>query len=318
MRITPRRLVVVGSALVDILLYVDALPPWGSASLASSWLATTGGAFNLLVAAARSGLAAAYGGLVGDGSFGHQIARDFGRQGVAQLIAPVTGKDSGFDVGFIGPDGETTFIVAPGVESQLTPEDLGHLPLRPGDAIYISGYDLTYEVSGASLASWIPGLGSELLVVFDPGPLIESIAPARLAAVLARTDVLSLNARESALLSGTDDVERACLKVSSRVPARGLVVSRNGGQGCYLCSPGNSPLLVPPRPARVTDTTGAGDTHTAVLLAGLGHGEDVVAAALRANVAASLSVEKVGPTSAPTGAEVQAALNDFREHLAER
>jgi sugar/nucleoside kinase (ribokinase family) len=58
----------------------------------------------------------------------------------------------------------------------------------------------------------------------------------------------------------------------------------------------------------VIDTTGAGDTHTAAFLARLSFGDDPPRAAILANVAASITVERAGPGSGPTAAELQAAL----------
>ena len=52
------------------------------------------------------------------------------------------------------------------------------------------------------------------------------------------------------------------------------------------------------------DTTGAGDAHTGVLLAGLVTGAGVEAALWTANRAAALAVTRVGPATAPTRAEL--------------
>jgi ribokinase len=57
----------------------------------------------------------------------------------------------------------------------------------------------------------------------------------------------------------------------------------------------------------VADTTGAGDTFTGVLAAGLAAGEPVTAAARRAVIAAGISVERHGAVpSIPTRAEIDA------------
>jgi sugar/nucleoside kinase (ribokinase family) len=108
-------------------------------------------------------------------------------------------------VGLVEPDGDRTFVTAPGVEARLAPDDLRALPLRAGDAVYVSGYDLVYAVSGLSLERWLPGLADDLLVAIDPGPLVADIPAHRLEWVLGRTDLLSLNAFEAATLSGLQD-----------------------------------------------------------------------------------------------------------------
>ncbi len=50
-RIRPRRLVLVGSVVVDVLLFVDRLPDRGGDLLARQAVAAAGGGFNVLAAA---------------------------------------------------------------------------------------------------------------------------------------------------------------------------------------------------------------------------------------------------------------------------
>ena len=55
--------------------------------------------------------------------------------------------------------------------------------------------------------------------------------------------------------------------------------------------------------------SGAGDTHTGVLLAERALGADWESAATRANAAAAIAVTRRGPQSAPSRAEVDAFLS---------
>ena len=82
-----RRLVLVGSVIVDIVLYVDALPERGGDVVASRSMTTAGGGFNVLSAAARQGLPSAYGGLVGTGPFGEQVRDALAAESVELLPA---------------------------------------------------------------------------------------------------------------------------------------------------------------------------------------------------------------------------------------
>ncbi len=307
----PRRLVLVGSVVVDVLLYVDRLPDRGGDLLARHAVAGAGGGFNVLVAAARLDMAAGYGGRTGTGVFGARARDALGEAGIAVLLPPDERADTGVVVGLVEPDGERTFVTAPGAESRLEPHDLRTLPLRPADAVYVSGYDLVYPVSGRSLEGWLPGLADDLLVAVDPGPLIADIPAGRLERVLRRTDLLSLSAREAATLSGLQDPAAAAASLVGRLAEGGLVVVRTGAHGCWLASAGAEPLKVPGRPARAVDTTGAGDTHVAAFLARLSLGDDPARAAWVANVAASLSVQQPGPATGPTAQDLEAALKRY-------
>ncbi len=308
MRLRPTRLVLVGSVLVDIVMYVERLPERGGDTLAQRSLLTSGGGFNVLAGAARLGMPAAYAGRVGDGPMGTQVARDLEAAGIPLLLPHASGEDTGFDIALVERDAERTFVTAPGAESRLTLEDLSAIPLAPGDAVYVSGYDLIYPVSGASLGAWLPALPPEQLLVVDPGPLVAQIPYTRMLHVLARTDILSLSAREARLVTGADDLATAATELAQRLAPDGWVVAREGPHGCWLVSRDTSPQHIPPRPTQAVDTTGAGDAHVAALLARLALGDELAEAARVANVAASLSVERPGPATGPTAGELEDAL----------
>src|SRR5215467_4700936 len=89
----PQRLVLVGSVLVDILLYVSRLPERGGDLLAERSLIVSGGGMNVLTGAARLGLAAAFAGRVGDGAMGTQVLADLKSQGIPLLLPQVHGED---------------------------------------------------------------------------------------------------------------------------------------------------------------------------------------------------------------------------------
>jgi sugar/nucleoside kinase (ribokinase family) len=306
----PRRLVLVGSVLVDILLYVPRLPERGGDLLAERSLIVSGGGMNVLAGGARLGLPVAYAGRVGDGAMGTQVLADLKSHGIPLLLPQVHGEDTGFDIGLVESNAERTFITSPGTESRLLPTDLAAIPLQASDAVYLSGYELCYPVSGASLERWIPGLDPDIWLVVDPGPLALEIPAGRLSAVLARTTIVTVNAREAFLLTGQESIPRAAALLGERIAPTGWVVVRVGEQGCWVAGRGAQPLHVPGRPTRAVDTTGAGDAHTAALLARLTFGDALPEAARIANIAASLSVERRGPATGPTAAELMEALHE--------
>jgi len=309
----PRRLVLVGSVLVDILLYVPRLPERGGDLLAERSLIMSGGGMNVLTGAARLGLPAAYAGRVGDGAMGMQVLADLKAQGIPLLLPQIHGEDTGFDVGLVESNAERTFVTSPGTESRLLPADLAAIPLYASDAVYLSGYELCYPVSGASLERWIPELDPDIWLVVDPGPLALEIPGGRLSTVLARTTVLTLNAREAFLLTGQESISRSATLLGERIASTGWVVVRSGEQGCWVAARGAQPFHVPGRQTQAVDTTGAGDAHTAALLARLALGDDLPEAARIANIAASLSVERHGPATGPTAAELMEALRQVPE-----
>lgn len=307
----PRRLVLVGSVLVDILMYMQQLPERGGDCIAQRTLLTTGGGFNILAGATRLGMPVAYAGRVGNGPMGQQVTADLAAAQIPLMLSQVVGEDSGFDIGLIDADAERTFITSPGTESRLSNADVDSIKLLPGDAVYVSGYDLCYPVSGATLGQWLPNLGPHQLLVLDPGPLAAEIPADRLACVLARTDILSLNAREAQLLTGKTDLQEAAIQLVAGLAPDGWVIARDGAEGCWVVDRNQHIRHIPARPARVIDTTGAGDAHVATLLTQLASGLDMYRAAQIANVAASISVERSGPATSPNREELLEALKAY-------
>jgi sugar/nucleoside kinase (ribokinase family) len=217
------RLVHLGNVVVDVVLTVPALPERGGDVLASQTRTAAGGGFNVLAAAARQGLRAAYAGAHGTGPFGTLARAALAAEGI-DVIQPVTcGLDTGFVLTIVEAGGERTFLTSRGAEATLTAGDLDRVNPAARDAVYLSGYGLVHDSNRAALLHWLARLDDSHLVFFDPGPLVGSIPAAALAAVLGRADWLTCNAREAALLAGAADPLAA--------------VAALAGRGCS-CAPG--------------------------------------------------------------------------------
>jgi sugar/nucleoside kinase (ribokinase family) len=309
----PRRLVLLGSILVDVVLYVPRLPPRGGDVLAGDSLTVTGGGFNVLAAAARQGLPGAYAGRHGTGRFGDQVRADLAAEGVELLLPPTPGGDTGFCVGLVETGGERTYVTREGVDGALTAAELAALPITEDDVAYLSGYDLTYAHAGP-VAARFAALDPGVLTVFDPGPLVAELEAELLEPVLRRADWISANAREAELLTGRADPSLAAGRlVASGFGRRGAVV-RTGPGGCRLASSpigpdGSLPVPVPGGPVVPVDTAGAGDTHVGAFVAALGRGLAPAQACRWANAAAAASVTRKGPATAPTLAATRRDLD---------
>ena len=290
------RLVGLASAVVDLVLHVDHLPEPGGDVLASSTRTAVGGGLTALRAAAAGGLAAVYAGGHGTGPFGDLVRAALADLGVLAALPPTPDQDSGFCVVLVDPSGERTFATTVGAEGHLTARQLGALRLRPGDAVYVSGYDLAYP-HGPVLGDAVTQLPADTPVVVDPGPLVGEIPRPLLTTVLARTTWLSLNAREAARLTGgpgRDAMDAAAALLADGSGRAGVVV-RDGADGAVLAVPGREPVRVPGVPAEtVVDTNGAGDVHVGAFVAGLARGLDPADAVAAANAAASAWVSLPG------------------------
>jgi sugar/nucleoside kinase (ribokinase family) len=310
-----RRLVFAGEAIVDLLMWVPALPERGGDILAAASAVEVGGGFNIMAAAVRQGLPVIYAGGHGTGPWGDKVRAALAAEDIRLLRTPDPEADTGFDVALVETGGERTFITHLGAESLREPDAWSLVRVRPGDAVYVSGYGLVAPGSGTILGAWAACLPPEVLLFVDPGPLVADIPAAVLDPVLARCDWWSCNEREAALLTGASDPVEAARHLIRRTSQADVIV-RTGPDGCVLALRVSGPgmdhglaLSHIPAPAVIAvDTTGAGDAHSGVFLAGLAAGLTVGEAVRRANVAAALTVTRSGAATSPT----QAELDQFR------
>ena len=293
-----------GSILVDVTVDVPGLPERGGDVLATGTRTLPGGGFNLAAAVARQEVRCVYAAPHGTGPYGDLIRDALAVEGVQVSAERRDTGDSGFTVTFVEPDGERTFVTMPGVEAALTAGDLAAIRPSTGDIVSVSGYDLVYPASGPVLADWLADLPRGAFVALDPGPLVRQIPAERLARVLRRTDLLTLNRREAQLLADSPATGAALLETLRSAAA--MVVVREGPDGCVATGGalGDRVVSVPAPPVRAVDTTGAGDSHTGVLLASLAAGLGVEEALDTATRAAALAVTRIGPATTPTRSEL--------------
>jgi sugar/nucleoside kinase (ribokinase family) len=320
----PRRLVFAGEAIVDVVMRVPALPPRGGDVLAESSEVTAGGGFNVMAAAARLGLPVLYSGGHGTGPWGDLVRAALAAEGIGLFRPADPDRDTGFDVAFVEPDAERTFVTHLGAEALHGPRAWDDVPVGPGDAVYVSGYGLVAPDTGPGLGEWAAALPPGPLLFVDPGPLVAQIPAAVLDPVLARCDWLSCNQREASLMSGTGPVLARTAAApgdpaaaARRLLARGAaanVLVRAGATGCYAALLGSSDAVHVRAPkVNAVDTTGAGDAHSGAFLAALADGLPPLGAAARANAAAAFAVTRPGPATSPTQAQLDAWLAAARD-----
>ena len=307
------RLVFAGEAIVDLVMRVPALPERGGDMLAASSSIQVGGGFNIMAAAARQGLPVVYAGGHGTGPWGDRVRAALAAEGIAVLRGPDPEADTGFDVALVEADGERTFVTSLGAETLREPGAWDQVRVRAGDMVYVSGYGLVAPESGAVLGAWAAALPPAALLFTDPGPLVADIPAAVLGPVLSRSDWWSCNQREAALLTESGDPVEAARRLARRTGRAGVIV-RAGPSGCVLAlrgpastgaaQPGLSLSDIPAPAVTAVDTTGAGDAHAGVFLAGIAAGLPAAAAARRANAAAALTVTRAGPATSPSRAEL--------------
>lgn len=301
------RLVSVGNVIVDIVMRIDAVPEPGGDTIAEGSEITAGGGLNTMVAARRDGMEVVFAGQYGTGPFADVVRAALAAEDVDVVQPGLPDVDSGYCVALVDATTERTFVTSVGAEGRLTAADLDRVAVRDDDVVFVSGYGLAHPSNADAIVAWLERLPEPTTVVLDPSPLVDTLRPDVLAAVLRRADVVSTNRREARLMSATSpDLADAAVRIAER--SRGAAVVRDGAAGCWVAGPGRRTELVEGFRVAAVDTNGAGDAHDGVLAAALSRGDDLVTAARRANAAAAIAVTRRGPATAPTTAEIDALL----------
>lgn len=303
-------LVHIGSAVVDYVYRIDALPAPGTEKTASSFAQVAGGGFNMMVAATRTGMTVVFGGQLGSGPNGDFLRAAFAAEGIETLTPPSPLMDSGNCVAMISSDAERTFVSWPGAESVLSLDMMAPVSVAPGDWVFTSGYTLSYPHSRDALTDWIEALPESIPFVFDPTPVIADIPRAILSRVLGRTTWLSCNTTEAAEITGPGDVEALAARLlADHCPQAAGVVIRSAAKGCHVRLADGTAQTIAGFKVDAIDTNGAGDTHIGAFVSALARGVPPFEAAGYANAAAAISVTRHGGSSAPTDAEIQTFLS---------
>ena len=301
------RLLHTGQVIVDLVMGLDTLPASGGDVLANSASFQVGGGFNVMAAARRNGLPVVYLGRHGDGRFGELARAAMQAEGIEMALAASAGKDTGLCVSLTEASTERTFISHLGAEGELSADDLAQIVPRVDDYVYVSGYSLLLEGKAQPLLDWLLALPREIVVVFDPGPLVKAPDSALMRALLPRIDIWTSNGPEALAFTGAADMTQALPMLNQHLQA--LLVVRDGPNGCWV-GRGAQIEHVPGFKVQAVDSNGAGDAHAGVFIAGLAKGLNPAEAARRANAAAALAVTRWGPATSPGTAEVDALVTE--------
>lgn len=292
--------VVVGSANVDVVLRVGALPAAGETVLARDRTLGAGGkGANQAVAAARAGARVTLISALGDDPPSAILMSALTGAGVDVSVIRRSDVRTGSAYVVVDDVGENQIVVDPGANAML-------------DGLLPAERDLlrSTRVVLAQLEVPLPTVTAAVREARDAGALtVVNAAPATDLpnALTDALDVLVVNDAEARAVAGRKTVDEAVEALRQRVPT--VLVTR-GAEGVVVATATGSVDLVPAVPARrVVDTTGAGDTFCGAFAAAAARGLPVLGAARWACAAASLSVERHGAAaSAPTAVEVEERL----------
>jgi sugar/nucleoside kinase (ribokinase family) len=289
-------ILIFGGIIVDQYVRVGQSPArGGDALIRDSFFRVGGCAVNVGATMQNLGLRPHIVSTVGDDMWGRKIfsyLRE--RQFSLQAIRLADNRQSGYCISIVEDDGERTFLTYKGCEAEFDPGMLESVPFDEVSYIYLTGYyllDARYAQVIVEQLKWLKQAGAKL--VFDPGPLVESIPIGTLDEVLRLSDLLIPNESEWEMLSGK-------LKWGARADSRcrdlgvQCIILKQGGRGVEVRMEGDF-FRVPPLPVTSIDTTGAGDSFAGGLLYALSVGHDLRTAVDIASACGALTTTILGP-----------------------
>lgn len=280
------RIVVLGSANMDLVTRTQRLPRPGETLLGTSFTAAPGGkGLNKAIAAARAGGDVDFVGAVGDDTFALELREALVLDDVGTTLLREVPGPSGVAAISVDDAGENSIVVVGGANSTVTTLTEQELAAIARADVLLLDFEVPLPTVIAAAAH---AHAHRTTVVLNPSPVQQLSQELR-----GTVDVLVVNSAEgSELAAALDEIPH--------------VVTTLGADGARYRDPDGDEHTVPTLPVDVVDTTGAGDTFTAVLA--VEWGSDPIEAVRRACVAGALASTKPGAgTSAPHRAEIDRA-----------
>ena len=268
------RIVVVGSANVDLTTFVDQFPRPGETLFAPRFSMGFGGkGANQAVAARLSGADVAMVARVGDDLFGQATIDNFASYAIDTAHVTLTpGVSSGVAPIFVDRDGQNRILVVKGANDLLSPADID----RARDLIQRADFVVLQLEIPLETVYYTLALARQLGVrsILNPAPAM----PLDLARIAA-ADYVIPNETEAEVLGDLSALPR--------------VITTLGENGAVLTT-GEGRTHVPAFPVTPVDTTGAGDAFIGHLACSLAQGVLELEAIRRANHYAALSTQSIG------------------------
>jgi ribokinase len=287
---TKPRIVVVGSANIDLVTYTDQFPRPGETIFGREFSLGFGGkGANQAVAARLCGAEVAMVARVGDDLFGPANIENFAARGIdVRHVTTTPGVSSGVAPIFVESSGQNRIWVVKGANDRVSPADIDAAgDVLEGADFLVLQLEIPVETVYYAMR-FAHTRGIRTILNPAPGQALDlaRISPA---------DYVIPNETEAEALAGIPvrnlrDAE-ACARKLLAGGVRRVIVTL-GEDGALLAAP-DSVRHVAPFAVRPIDTTGAGDAFIGSLACFLAEGFEEIEAISRANLYAALST--LGP-----------------------
>lgn len=230
-----------------------------------------------------------FSGAVGDDKSGAAFAANLEECGIANFLEEKRGS-TGKIIALVTPDKQRTFLADLGVARQCS--EYESEAIASCKIFYIASFNICFDSPIKRLTlrylEECRRLGKKVAISLESPPLVKEHRKLLLDTVKKYADIVFLNENEADALLGTG-AEKKLLLLKPKIP----IFLKKGPHGSLVIQHKKA-QRVPALPARVIDTTGAGDAYAAGVLDGMRRGFTPLSCAKRGCYLATKVVEKVG------------------------
>jgi sugar/nucleoside kinase (ribokinase family) len=302
-----RSLHVVGNIQLDVLAYpVTELPrPGGDDIIDRIAVRPAGAAGNVSLALAALEAPHRLFGAVGDDQAGLWVADELRRAGLGADVQVMAGQETGISIALEAPGRERAFITAHGILEHYRERDVPAEAVT-ADLVLLTGYFSMPGLRGEGIRRLLQRARDHgAVTVFDTGwdPENWSTGGAEeVLSLLPLVDIFLPNEPEALALTASSDAAQAAALLAEQ--CAGWVVVKRGDKGVLARGKQGEQVRIPAPAATAVDTTGAGDSLAAGLLADLANGADMFTALATGVRVASTVVGRASRNRYPTRDEL--------------
>ncbi|MGB0669867.1 MAG: adenosine kinase [Rhodospirillales bacterium] len=304
----------IGNAIVDVLAHADDAflaaedLPKGAMTLIDTARAedlygkmgpgvemSGGSAANTIAGLASLGGRGAFVGKVANDQLGRVFGHDIKALGIEFETAPlVGGAPTARCLILVTPDAQRTMNTFLGACTELGPDDIVEAQVAEAKITYLEGYlwDPPRAKEAFLKAASAAHAAGRLVALSLSDPFcVDRHRASFLELLEGHVDILCANEEEILSLYQVDDLAEATKRVRDHCQ---IAAVTRGADGCIVVAGEEVHLLDAVAPARLADTTGAGDAFAAGFLHGLTAGHDLKTAGRIGAIAASEIIAHMG------------------------
>ena len=307
-----KRILIIGSANMDLSLNVYKVPAPGETVVDDGGVAYTPGGkgANAAVAFSRLGAETVFATRLGADVHGRQLYEYYKKEGIDTSHIKVD-RDfpTGFAVVMKEGGGQNRIIVYPGANTRISTESMVEAFSSKPDALFL-GFEIGFE--SALVAARIAE-SKNIPIFIDASPANKNFPLEN----LPYCEIFSPNETETfeytgIMPSGADSTLKAALALYRKVNCKYIVI-KQGERGASVYDGKKFDMIPSARVEKVVDTTAAGDTFGAAMTLEYLRCRDIKSAIRYGTSAAAVAVSREGASSSvPTAEEVERFIRGRR------